>query len=244
MKAVYTLALFPLLASAAPDHSPYGPPAPKLYCRDTNTSIYAEVCVPAFADETKPVELAVKRVVPDQYCYTQVQTQCEEVTTSNPREICTYNYISRKTQEPATTTKVTYETNSETMKVTTCRPSGYGSPHQYGYGADKGEHQYCREEYQTQQYDVPKVTTPLEITVEMAVPEPVKECVTKTIEYTETVCRDIEVEKCIDLVKFEDGIETVDQTETVLGEPNCNKVTLTLPTEACQEQKHGYGYHG
>ena len=46
------------------------------------------------------------------------------------------------------------------------------------------------------------------------------------------------------MVKFEDGIETVDQTETVLGEPNCNKVTLTLPTEACQEQKHGYGYHG
>merc|ERR1712186_175363 len=35
--------------------------APEFYCRDTNTSVYAEVCVPAFADQVTPVELAQRR---------------------------------------------------------------------------------------------------------------------------------------------------------------------------------------
>ena len=41
------------LAEAEPKaDSGYGY-APKLYCRDTNTSIYAEVCVPGFATEVR-----------------------------------------------------------------------------------------------------------------------------------------------------------------------------------------------
>ena len=67
------------------------------------------------------------------------------------------------------------------MKVTTCSPSGYGDH----YGA--GEHQYCREEYQTQAYKVPTVDTPLDITVDLTNAEPVKTCVTKEIEIDEVV---------------------------------------------------------
>ena len=86
------------------------------------------------------------------------------------------------------------------MKVTTCSPSGYGHPQQ-GYGKPAhGEHQYCREEYQTQSYRVPLVTEPLAVEVEVAAPQPVKQCVTKVIELTEVVCEDVNVEKCIDLV--------------------------------------------
>ena len=82
---------------------------------------------------------------------------------------------------------MTYEDKSETMKVTTCRASGYGDH----YGA--GEHQYCREEYQTQAYRVPLVTEPYEISLEVSAPEPVKNCVVKDIVITEVVCKDIEV---------------------------------------------------
>ena len=64
--------------------------------------------------------------------------------------------------------QITDDVKSETMKVTTCSPTGYHSPPSgYGYGQqnheDKGEHQYCREEYQTQEYRLPKVEEPNEV---------------------------------------------------------------------------------
>merc|ERR1711981_480883 len=109
--------------------------------------------------------------------------------------------------------QVTYEDKSETMKVTTCKASGYGAQH---YGA--GEHQYCHEEYQTQAYKVPLVTVDVEV------------------ELTEVTCADAIEEKCIDLVKFEDSTNTIDtETAVISEEPNCNQVTLTLPTKACSK---------
>ena len=219
-------AFLPALALAEAEADSGYAHQPKYYCRDTNTSIYAEVCVPGFTTETKPVELAVKNVVDDKYCYTQTQTQCEETTKNVDREICTYTYVSKAEKRDATTTKVTYEEKSETMKVTTCSASEYG-PHVYGKPKHgHGEHQYCREEYQTQEYRVPKVDQPLEVQVDVAVPDPVKECVTKAIEITEVICQDITAEKCIDLVKFEDGTVAVDQTEVILGEPDCKQVRV------------------
>lgn len=196
--------------------------------------------MPGFKTETTPVELAVKNIVDDEFCYTATRTECEEVSTVNDREICTYTYSSKKETRGATTTQVTYEDKSETMKVTACRASGYGQGYGYGHH-DKGEHQYCREEYQTQEYRVPLVNTPLEVTVEVAVPEPQKVCVTKAIEVNEVVCKDVSEERCIGLAALEDATVTVDQTAVVLGDPNCKQVTLTLPTEVCS--KHGYPHH-
>ena len=79
----------------------------------------------------------------------------------------------------------------------------------------------------------------MDVPVEVASPEPVKSCVTKEIEITEVVCNDIEEQKCFNVAIFEDGPNTVDQTEVIIGEPNYNQVTLTLPTQACSK---GYGY--
>merc|ERR1712142_766084 len=96
--------------------------------------------------------------------------------------------------------KATAEAASpETMKVTTCKASGYG--HQ-GYGG--GEHQYCHEEYQTQSFKVPLVTEPLEVSVDVAAPQPEQVCVDKEITITEVVCKDIKEEKCFNVAKFED----------------------------------------
>jgi len=227
------LLLFLLPALVAADASSGYGYEPQVYCRDTNTSVYAEVCVPAFTSKVTPVTLAVKKVVDNQYCYEQIRTVCEETNRVQPRKICTYNYESVKETLGATTTQVTYETKSETMKVTTCAPSGYGQPH---YGA--GEHQYCREEYQTQSYKVPVVTTPLDVEVELAAPQPVQNCVTYDITITEVVCKDIKEEKCFNVAKFVDDVNTIDQTEIILGEPKCDDVTLTLPTKACSKNHY------
>merc|ERR1712128_386482 len=161
MQGFFILTVTLASASAANPGYGYAPQptyAPKYSCRDTNTSIYAEVCVPAFAEKVTPVTLAVKEVVDNDYCFDRVLTICEETSTVVEREICTYVYEREDVVAPCTTTQVTYEEKSETMKVTACGASGYGSP---GYG--HGEHQVCREEYQTQAYKVPLVTVPLEV---------------------------------------------------------------------------------
>jgi len=232
------LAALPLLAAA--DHGPpgYGY-APKLYCRETNTSVYAEVCVPGIDTATKPVELPVKNVADDRYCFTRTSTECDEQTKKIEREVCTYTYATKRESLKATTVKITDDVNSETMKVTTCSPAGYG----YGHGHHKrsaGEHQYCREEYQTQEYRIPKVEEPTEVYVDAAVPEPRKECRTIATELTEVVCKDVSREVCISLAKYEDGVARPEQTEAILGEPDCAQITLTLPTEACRKEQ---GYH-
>ena len=118
------------------------------------------------------------------------------------------------------------------MKVTSCKPSGYGDH----YGA--GEHQYCREEYQTQAYKVPTVDTPKDITVDLTNAEPVKTCVTKVIEVDEVVCEDVKAQKCFNVARLVDSTNTVIQSEVVLGEPKCDAVTLTLPTQACKKSHY------
>merc|ERR1711997_569384 len=86
--------LAPALVAAEADTG-YGY-APQVYCRDTNTSVYAQVCVPAFTSKVTPVTLDIKKVVDNDYCYEQIRTVCEETTKVVPREICTYNYVSKK----------------------------------------------------------------------------------------------------------------------------------------------------
>merc|ERR1712223_2285934 len=226
----FILALLPLVAFA--DHAPAYGYGPQYHCRDTNTSVYAEVCVPAFTTVEKPITLDVKVVEDNDYCYEQIKTVCSLITTPSSHELCTYSYEDKTDTLDARVTKVTYAEKSETMKVTSCKPSGYGDH----YGA--GEHQYCREEYQTQAYKVPLVTEPLEVAVQLTNPEPVKTCVTKDITVTTVTCEDQVNNVCFNVAKFVDATNVIDQQEVILGEPNCNPVTLTLPTKACKKSHY------
>jgi len=239
------LSLFAVSAQAANPGYGYAPApvyAPTYSCRDTNTSVYAEVCVPAFAEKVTPVTLAVKEVVDNDYCFDRVLTICEETSTIVEREICTYVYEREDVVAPCTTTQVTYEEKSETMKVTRCGASGYG---QQSYGHGQGEHQVCREEYQTQAYKVPLVTVPLEVSCSLAYPAPKDFCVTKAIEITEVKCEDKIENKCFNVAKFADATNTVEQKEIIIGEPSCEKITLTLPTQACAKaHAPAYPHHG
>merc|ERR1739844_84442 len=207
----FILALLPLVAFAS--HAPAYAPAPAYHCRDTNTSVYAEVCVPAFTNVEKEVVLDVKVVEDNDYCYEQITTVCSLTTKTSSHELCTYSYQDKTDTLAARVTQVGYVDKSETMKVTSCKPSGYGDH----YGA--GEHQYCREEYQTQAYKVPTVDTR----------------VTKVIEIDEVVCEDVKSQRCFNVARLVDSTNTIIQSEVVLGEPKCDAVTLTLPTKACKK---------
>jgi hypothetical protein len=183
------------------------------------------------------VTLAVKEVIDDDYCFDGLLTVCEETSEFVDREICTYEYAREDVETDCTTTQVTYAEESETMKVTTCSPSGYGTP---GYG--HGEHQYCREEYQTQAFKVPLVTEPKAEMCQLAYPAPSKVCVTKTIEITEVKCEDKVENKCFNVAKFQDATNTVDQKEIIIGEPSFEQLTRTLPTQACSKPSYPHHY--
>merc|ERR1739847_90154 len=226
----FILALLPLVAFA--DHAPAYGYGPQYHCRDTNTSVYAEVCVPAFTTKVTPIELAVKVVQDADYCYDQIVTVCTAADAIEQHELCTYSYAPLVSDLTGTVTQVTYADKSETMKVTSCKPSGYGNH----YGA--GEHQYCREEYQTQAYKVPLVTEPKAITVDLTNAEPVETCVVKEIEIDEVVCEDVTSQRCFNVARLVDSTNTVIQTEVVLGDPKCDAVTLTLPTKACKKSHY------
>jgi len=219
-----------------PAHGGYGGYGPQIHCRNTTNVVTAEVCVPAFEEKVTPVTLAVKEVVDEDYCYQQIKTVCEITETVNQHELCTYSYAPKTETLPAQVTQVTYEERSETMKVTNCKASGYGDHY-------KGEHQVCAEEYQTQAYKVPLVDAPLDITVDLTNPEPVATCVVKDIILTVVVCEDIVDERCFNVAKLVDATNVVDQVDIVIGAPNCNAVTLELPTQACTLPPTPYKKH-
>merc|ERR1711970_1714086 len=82
-------------------HAPAYGYAPEFYCRDTNTSVYAEVCVPAFTETVTPVTLAVKEVEDNDYCYQQIKTVCTETSKISSHELCTYSYVPKTESLPA-----------------------------------------------------------------------------------------------------------------------------------------------
>ena len=196
--------------------------------------------MPAFAEKVTPVTLAVKEVVDNDYCFDRVLTICEETNTVVQREICTFVYEREDVVTDCQTTQVTYDQKSETMKVTACGVQDPAYGHQEAY---HGEHQVCREEYQTQAYMVPLVTAPLTVKCELAYPAPKEVCVIKDITVTEVVCEDKVENKCFNVAKFVDATNTVEQQEIVIGEPSCEQITLTLDTQACQQQHVSHVAH-
>jgi len=228
-----------VLADHGPHAHPHGPPhgyGPQIHCRNTTNTVTASVCVPAFEEKVTPITLAVKEVQDADYCYDQIRTVCTITESTNQHELCTYSYAPKTETLPAQVTQVTYEEKSETMKVTNCKATGYGDHY-------KGEHQVCGEEYQTQAYKVPLVTEPLEITVDLTNPAPVPTCVIKDIVLTEVVCEDIVEQRCFNVAELVDGVNVVDQQEIIIGEPNCNAVTLELPTQTCTIPHSPYKKH-
>merc|ERR1712027_163481 len=213
-------------------HHGYAYEAPKHNCSVQDVVEPAEVCTPAFETVCAPVELAIKKIVDKEQCYTVTRTVCSESIQEVENEICTYSYQQKTEATNAKTVEVTFEKICNVQMVTVCQPTpGYGY-HSYG-------HNYCKEVAQETCYNTP-VVTPYEPAVVVAYPEPVKGCVNKPISLPRITCEDISVEKCITVPEVEEGIETVDKCITQLAAPACQTVELTLPKQVCKEINYGY----
>ena len=62
--------------------------------------------MPGIATAAKPVELPVKHVAEDAFCFTRTSTECDEQTRKIEREVCTYTYATKRESRKATTVKV------------------------------------------------------------------------------------------------------------------------------------------
>ena len=216
-------------------HPHYGFGKPKYNCSVQEVVESAEVCIPAFETVCAPVELAIKKIVDKEQCYTVTRTVCSESTEEIENEICTYSYQQKKEDTNAKTVEVTFKRECNTQMVTVCQPTpGYGY-HSYG-------HNYCKEVAQETCNNTP-VVTPNEPTVVVAYPEPVKECVNKPISQTQNTCKVISSEECVTVPEVEEDIEAVEKCITKLADPTCHTSQLNLPKQACKEIVYRNGHH-
>jgi len=215
-------------------HQPsYGYEQPKHNCTVQDVTEVAEVCTPAFETKCENVDLAIKRIVDKEFCYTVTRTVCTESIEEIPNEICSYSYQRKEEQTNAKTVEVTFVKETKVQMVTVCQP-GYG-----GYGGYGHSQQYCKEVAQETAYNNP-VVTPVDVPVTVGYPEPVKSCVNKPISLPRVSCADLTEEKCITVPEVEDATESVEKCVTGLAAPACQKVELTLPKQVCIELVYGY----
>lgn len=237
---VHHLALLLPLTAATPvqQYGAYAPQPhysyehPKHNCSVSDVVEAAEVCTPALKTQCSTVELDIKRVLDTEQCYTITRTICTESTQRVDNKVCTYSYQPRTETTTAKTAQVTFEKQCKAQMVTVCQPA------QYGYGHSYGEN-LCNEVKQETCYNVPIVTV-VEPLVEVVYPVPTKTCVNKPIALPIISCEDVSTQKCITVPKVEDDTETVDKCITVLADPACRAVELTLPKQSCIELVYGY----
>lgn len=202
----------------------------------------AEVCTPAFETVCENVDLAIKRIVDVEFCYTVTRTVCTESIEEIDNEVCSYSYRRHEEATTAKTVEVTFEKQTNVQMVTVCQPApsygGYGG--HGGYGGGYG-HNYCKEVAQETAYNVPVVTA-VDVDVTVAYPEPIKTCVNKPISLPRVSCEDLSEERCITVPEVEDDVESVEKCQTQLAAPACQKVELTLPKQVCVELVYGYAH--
>jgi len=227
----------------APYHQPayhqpsYGYEHPKHNCSVQDVVEAAEVCTPTLVTECNPVELSRKNVIDREQCYPVTRTVCTESIEEIDNEVCTYSYQPKTEATTAKTVEVSFEKKCETQMVTVCQPQQYG----YGHGHGGYGHNYCKEVAQETCYNVPVVTV-VEPPVEVVYPEPIKTCVNKPISLPRISCEDLTEERCITVPEVETVSETLEKCVTVLGEPACQAVELTLPKQVCVEIVYGFAH--
>jgi len=224
-------------AYPAPHHG-YGYEEPKHNCSVVDVTEIAEVCTPTVVTTCNDVSLPIKIIVDEPYTYTVKKTVCVETVEEVPQEVCTYSYKQVEEGTVAKTVEVSFEKIVDVQMVTVCQPGhhGYGGYGHGGYG-----HNYCKEVAQETAYNAP-VVTPVDIPVTVAYPAPEKTCVDKPISLPVVQCSTLEEERTILVPTVQDSEVVVAKCTAGLGEPDCQKVELTLPKQVCVELVYGYAH--
>ena len=182
-----------------------------------------------YSTRCENVDMPVKRIIDEKFCFKVTQTICTESISEIPNQVCSYSYNTKSKDSIAKTLDVTFEKQRHVQLVTVC---SYHLLH--GYGPS------CKEVAQETAYNVP-VVVPMDVPVKISYPDPIKTCINQPIALPVVNCKDEVEEKCIVVPKLMNDVESVEKCQTYLkAKPSCQDLSLTLPKLICVELVYGY----
>merc|ERR1712002_392560 len=97
-------------------------------CESASPSNNVKVCVPDFETRPQRLHFYSQETYDQEYCYLKTLTLCDFIEQPVKRDVCTFKYLEKTHNVPATNVQVSFERHSEKMGVTNCKhvKSDYG----------------------------------------------------------------------------------------------------------------------
>jgi len=210
-------------------------------CETANPSNKVKVCIPEF--ETKPQRLHFygQETYDQEYCYYKTLTICDLTEEPVKRDVCTFNYVEKNHNVPATNVQVSFERHSEKMGITNCKhiKSDYGQVEEV-----------CEIQYVSQHYKLPIVEEEVLELVPVTYPEPEEACTSFDFGIPATECNEKQDDYCVMCAHIRDTKVEVQADQVYPARyGQCQDIKLDLEQQRCTIErkvkvpapKHGYG---
>merc|ERR1711887_381717 len=210
-------------------------------CEQANPSNQVKVCVPDFETRPQRLHFYSQETYDEEYCYYKTLTTCDIGGADVTRDVCTFQYVEKTHNVPATNVQVSFERHSEKMGVTNCKhvKSDYGKVEEV-----------CEIQYVSQHYKLPIVEEEVLELVSVNYPEPKEACTEFNFGIPETKCQEKQDDYCVMCAHIKDKTVQVEADQVYPSRHGqCQDVTLTLAQERCTIErkvkvpapKQGYG---
>merc|ERR1711892_567080 len=210
-------------------------------CESANPSNDVKVCVPEFETRPQRLHFYSQETYDEEYCYLKTLTICNILEPPVKRDVCTFKYLEKTHNVPATNVQVSFERHSEKMGVTNCKhvKSDYGKVEEI-----------CEIQYVSQHYKLPVVEEEVLELVSVNYPEPKEACTGFNFAIPETECKEKQDDYCVMCAHIKDTKVQVEADQVYPSRHGqCQDVSLALKQDRCTIErkvkvpapKHGYG---
>lgn len=210
-------------------------------CETATPSNKVKVCVPEFETRPQRLHFYSQETYDEEYCYYKTLTICDIGGADVKRDVCTFNYVQKTHNVPATNVQVSFERHSEKMGVTNCKhvKSDYGQVEEI-----------CEIQYVSQHYKLPIVAEEVLELVPVNYPEPAEACQEFNFAIPDVECKEKQDDYCVMCAHIKDtSVEVVADQVYPSRHGQCQDVNLELEQQRCTIErkvkvpapKHGYG---
>merc|ERR1719309_1685156 len=192
-------------------------------CESASPSNNVKVCVPDFETRPQRLHFYSQETYDQEYCYLKTLTICDITEQPVKRDVCTFKYLEKTHNVPATNVQVSFERHSEKMGVTNCKhvKSDYGKVEEV-----------CEIQYVSQHYKLPIVEEEVLELVSVNYPEPKEACTEFNFGIPETKCSEKQDDYCVMCAHIKDKTVQVEADQVYPSRHGqCQDVTLTLAQE-------------
>merc|ERR1711874_616309 len=194
-------------------------------CESATPSNNVKECVPDFEARPHRLHFYSQESYDQEYCYLKALTLCDIIEPPVKRDVCTFKYLEKSHNVPATNVQVSFERHSEKMAVTNCKhvKSDYGKVEEI-----------CEMQYVSQHYKLPIVAEEVLELVSVNYPEP----------------KEKQDDYCVMCAHIKDTSVQVEADQVYPSRHGqCQDVSLALDQQRCTIErkvkvpapKHGYG---